>query len=169
MRCTIKSVALWKVIVAFVLTSGCVSKSTHNELLAEKAKLESRLQQEGVEKAAILKELRSRQMKDIEMLEVKLDACEQRIVQAKDYAKKAEEAGYYRGAADLNRSIQIIGAPQKEGWWIFADDFYTLQVRIAGEPLYSMTIETEQELPPTAQGVAMIAQLAKALTFKSAL
>lgn len=155
-------------LVAFLI-SGCVSKASYNDLLAEKAKLESKVRQEGLEKAAILKELRSRQMKSIEMLEVKLDACEQRIVQAGEYAKKAEEAGYYRGAADLNRSIQVIGAPRREGWWIFGNNFYTLEVRIAGETSYSMTVETEEELPPAAQGVAVVAQLARALTFKSAL
>lgn len=151
------------------LSVGCVRKSTYDELVAKGEDLEAKLQKERAEKESILAELQSRKMKSIELLETKLGACEERILQEKAYAKKAEEAGYYRGASDLNRSIQVKGVPSSDGFWLFADNYYRFEVWIAGNPAYTVTVETDEAEPPLVEGVKMVARLSKALTFRSVL
>lgn len=155
--------ALSTLALGLAIASGCVSRSAYKDL-------EARLKAAEREKSALKEELDSRKMKRIEAMEVQLASCNHEVAYTKEagekLAKKAEEAGYYRGAADFNRSLQIVGLPNSSGAWIFADHFYTFQVKVAGQPLYSMTIETEDEMPPVLQGLAMLAELSEVLPYK---
>jgi hypothetical protein len=147
-----------------ILATSCVSRSTYNELKEE-------LRREREEEMALRDELNSRKLKRIEALEIRLSSCQQQIVATKEagerMAKKAEEAGYYRDAAEFNSSLQVVGVPSSDGSWLFAEHYYTFQVRLAGQPLYSMTVETEEEMPPVLQGLALLSELSEVMPYKS--
>lgn len=148
----------------FIAMSGCVSRAAYNEL-------EEELRKERAERTLLSNELNSRKMKRVESLEIQLSSCQQQIVAAKEagerMATKAEEAGYYRGASEFNRSLQVVGAPSSTGSWIFAEHYYTFQVSLKGQPLYSMTVETEEEMPPVFQGLALLSELSEVMPYRS--
>jgi len=145
------------------LSLGCVSKGAYQEAQEE-------LRAAKVENAALRDKLASQEMKSIENLETQLASCRQQVVATKEagerFAKKSEEAGYYKGAADFNRSLQIIGAPSDDGGWIFTNYYYTIQVRVAGQTLYSMRVKTEEQVSPTMQGLALVGELQELMPYR---
>ncbi len=155
--------ALLGLLSCLAFAPGCVSRSSYKDLEAQLRKVEQ-------EKTALTEELNSRKMKRIEAMEIQLASFNQEVAYTKEagekLAKKAEEAGYYRGAADFNRSLQVVGLPTSTGSWIFADHYYTFQVKLAGQPLYSMTVETENEMPPVLQGLTLLAELSEVMPYR---
>ena len=158
--------------VGFLLTiaGGCVSKGSYQRIEEENSLLLTEMATLKAENARLRDTLNSRQMKSIGGLEDQLLECGARVEDTKtactELTRKAEEAGFYMGAAEFNASLQVSGFPRSDGWWIFASHYYEFQVRLRDEVLYSQIVETEHEQPPLQQSLALVSELTRVMNFK---
>jgi hypothetical protein len=154
--------------VAWTL-GGCVSRSKYEELQQQQAELLQEIKVLREERATLEATLSSREMKSIGALEDRLRDCEKRVGETKEacvaLTAEARKAGYYQGAADFNASLQVVGLPRSDGWWVFASHYYEFQVRLRDEALFSVMIETEDKQPPLHQSLALVSELTRVMRF----
>jgi hypothetical protein len=157
------------VLVAWIL-GGCVSRSEYEELQQQKTSLVQEIKVLRDEKATLEATLSSREMKSIGALEDRLHDCEVRVGETKEacvtLTTEARTAGYYQGAAEFNASLQVVGLPRSDGWWVFASHYYEFQVRLRDEVLFTLAVETEDKQPPLQQSLALVSELTRVMTFK---
>lgn len=160
-------------LAVMLVLGACVPKSAYQALENEKVRLEHELQLERAGRETFRAQSNLRQLKAVQALEVKLAACEARVVVTQQagerLAQETARTGYYKAIAELHRSIQITGLSYSSGWWIFADNYYTIDVSVAGHSLFRQELKTTNQEDNVQKALGTLTVLRELLPYRARL